>query len=127
MADRYIHVIFLIIRFRDGEQSSNWPTLDNIKCIVNQTPFDVLGATEMFFDLSAYAFKLYNLRIRQRLLILPLPLNLLLFRTAIFQSINSQFLGGYFLIDNLAVTHFIDIRIHQARNHGLTKSEAGIK
>src|SRR5947209_14287932 len=39
---------------------------------------------------------------------------------------NSQFLSGYLLIDNLAVTHFIAISIHQAGDQGLTKSEAGI-
>ena len=51
---------------------------------INQTPFDVLGAAEMFFDLSAHALKLQNLLIRQRLPVLPLRLNLLFFRTAIF-------------------------------------------
>src|SRR5205814_7452009 len=53
-------------------------------------------------------------------------LNLLFFRTAIFQGIHSQFLGGYLLLDNLAVTHFIAISIHQAGDQSLTKSEAGI-
>jgi len=38
----------------------------------------------MFFDLSAYAPKLQNLLIRQRLPVLHLGLNLLFFRTAIF-------------------------------------------
>ena len=84
MTDRDIHVIFLIICFRDGEQSSDGSALDNRKGIINQTPFDVLGATEMFFDLSAYALKLQNLLIRQRLPILSLRLNLLFFCTAIF-------------------------------------------
>ena len=57
MTNRYIDVISLIIGFRDGEQSSDGPTLDNRKCIINQTPFDILGATEMRFDLSANALK----------------------------------------------------------------------
>src|SRR5437763_10859274 len=39
---------------------------------------------------------------------------------------NSQFLRRYLLIDNPAVTHFIDISIHQAGDQSLTKSEAGI-
>src|SRR5947209_18631285 len=39
---------------------------------------------------------------------------------------NSQFLSGYLLLDNPAVTHFIAISIHQAGDQGLTKSEAGI-
>src|SRR4051812_29522869 len=126
MTDGYIDVIFLIIRFRDGEKSSDWPTLDNIKCIINQTPFDVLGTAEMFFDLSTHALKLQNLLIGERLPVLPRRLNLLFIRSAIFYRINSQLLGGYLLIDNLAVTHFIDISIHQTGNQGLTKSEAGI-
>ena len=84
MADRYVDVVFLIVRLGDGEQSSDWPALDNIKCILSQTPFDVLGVAEMFFDLSAYAPKLQNLLIRQRLPVLHLGLNLLFFRTAIF-------------------------------------------
>ena len=80
----------------------------------------------MFFDLSAYALKLQNLLIRQRLPVLFLRLNLLFFRTAIFQGINSQLLGGYLLLDNLAVTHSVGISIHQAGDQGLAKSEAGI-
>src|SRR5215472_1777767 len=39
---------------------------------------------------------------------------------------NSQLLGGYLLLDNLAVTYFIAIRIYQSGDQGLTKSEAGI-
>ncbi len=80
----------------------------------------------MFFDPSAHALELQNLLIRQRWTILQLGLNLLFFRTAIFQGMNSQLLGGYLLVDNLAVTHFIDISIHQAGDQGLTKTEAGI-
>src|SRR5258708_13650146 len=109
MTDRYINVIFLIICFRDGEQSSDWPTLDNRKCIINQTPFDVLGATEMFFDLSTYALKLHNLLIRQLLPFLPLRLNLLFFRTTFFYIIQSQFLDRYLLIDILPSTPFIHL------------------
>src|SRR5436305_11665480 len=97
-----------------------------MKSIIDQAPFDVLRATEMRFNLSAYALKLQNLLIRQRLPVLFLRLNLLFFRTAIFQGIHSQLLGGYLLIDNLAVTHFIDISIYQARDQCFSESKTGI-
>lgn len=50
--------------------------MDNVKCIISQTPFDVLGAAEMCFDLSAQAREAQNLLIRQRWAVLLLRLNL---------------------------------------------------
>ena len=126
VADGYIDVIFLVVCFRDGVERRDRPALDNIKCIINQTPLDVLGAAEVFFDRSAQALKLQNLVIRQRLCVLPLGLDLLFLRAASFYGIQSQLLGGYLLIDNLAVPHLIAISIHQPGDQGLTKPKAGI-
>ena len=61
MADGYIDVIFLVVCFRDGVECRDRPALDNIKCIINQTPLDVLGATKVFFDRSAQALELQKL------------------------------------------------------------------
>jgi hypothetical protein len=61
----------------------------------------------MCFDLPARALELQHLSIRERLPVLPLQLNLPFFRAALFYRIDGQLLDGDFLIDHLAVTHFI--------------------
>ena len=119
-------MIFLIVRLRYRVQGSDWPALDNIERIANQTPFDVLGAAKMRFDPSADALKLHDLRIGQHLFVLQLRLDLPFFRTAVRRGINRQFLGGYPFVDDLAVPHLVDISIHPAGNHGFTQPEAGI-
>src|SRR5215213_7798968 len=100
-----------------GRPAVSWNT-DN--------PNGFMGSAEVFFDRSAQALELQNLVIRQRLCVLPLGLDLLLLGAASFYGIQSQLLGGYLLIDNLAVPHLIAISIHQPGDQGLTKPKAGI-
>src|ERR1700728_3571712 len=97
-----------------------------MKYAIQQAPFDVLGEAEMLFDLSPRGLELQDLLIGERLPILPLRLNLQSFGAAILTSNYSQLLGGYLLRENLAVTHLINISIHQARDQGLAKAEAGV-
>ena len=80
----------------------------------------------MFFNLPAKLRKQQNLCIAQRRLILLCGRNRYFLRAAGFGGHNCQLLGRNLLVDNGAVPHFIDIRIHQAGNQRFTQSKAGV-
>jgi hypothetical protein len=47
MTDGDVHVVLAIARVRDGEQRRDRPALNDLKVVVDQAPFDVLGAAEV--------------------------------------------------------------------------------
>jgi hypothetical protein len=85
MADGEIDVILPVAGLGDGEQRGDRPALDDVEAaldsirraaqrpggrilgaVVDQAPFDVLGAAEVRFDPPAELREPYDLRIRQR-------------------------------------------------------------
>ena len=94
--------------------------------VVDQAPFDVLGAAEVRFDPPAELREPYDLRIRQRRLVLPLRVDRLFLRPARRRGVNRTLLGGDRLGDDFAVAHLVDVRVHQAGDQGLAEAEAGL-
>jgi len=50
MPDGDVDVVLPVTGRRDGEQRRDRPALDDLEVIVDQAPFDVLGAAEVRFD-----------------------------------------------------------------------------
>jgi len=50
MPDGDVDVVLPVAGRGDGEQGSDRPALDELEAIVDQAPFDVLGAAEVRFD-----------------------------------------------------------------------------
>jgi hypothetical protein len=57
-------------RSRDGEQCGDRPALDDLEAVVDQAPFDVLGAAEVRFDPPSELHEPHDLRVCQRWLLL---------------------------------------------------------
>ena len=66
----------------DGKQRGDRPALDDLEIIIDQAPFDVLGAAEVRFDPPAQLREPHDLRVGQRWLLLPLRLDRLFLRPA---------------------------------------------
>ena len=110
----------------DGEQRGDRPALDDPVAVVDQAPFDVLRAAEVRFDPSAELREQYDLRIRERRLILALRVDLLFLRPAGRPGDDRQVFGGDRLGDDLAIAHLIAVRVHQAGDKGLAEAEHGL-
>ncbi len=110
----------------DGEQRGDRPALHDLEVIVDQAPFDVLGAAEVRFDPPPELHQPHDLRIRQRRLLLPLRVDRHFLRPAGRQGVNGTLFGGDRLGDDLAVAHLVDVRVHQAGDQGLAEAEAGV-
>ena len=126
MTDGDVDVVLLVAGRGDGEQRGDRPALDDLEVIVDQAPFDVLGAAEVRFDPPAQLREPHDLRIRQRWLLLPLRLDRLFLRPACRRGVDGTLLGGDRLGDDLAVPHLVDVGIHQAGDQGLAEAEAGL-
>ncbi len=111
---------------RDGEQRGDRPALDDLEVIVDQTPFDVLGAAEVRFDPPAQLRKPHDLCIGQRWQVLPPPLDRPFLRPACRRGVDGKLLGGDRLGDHLAVAHLVAVSVHQAGDQGLAEAEAGL-
>ena len=72
MTDRDVDVVLAVAGRGDGEQRGDRPALDDLEVVVDQAPFDVLGAAEVRLDAPAQLGESHDLRIRQRRLLLPL-------------------------------------------------------
>ena len=103
MADGNVDVVLSVVGRGDGEQRGDRPALDDLEVVVDEAPFDVLGAAEVRFDSPAQLGEPHDLRIRQRGLVLPLRLG-----------------------DDLTVPHLVDVRVHQPGDQGLAEAEAGL-
>ncbi len=123
MTDGDVDVVVSVADLRDGEQRGDRPALDDLEAVVDQAPFDVLGAAEMRFDPPAQSREPHDLRIRQRRLILPLRLDHVLLRPACRRGVDGTLLGGDCLGGDLAVAHRVDVRIHKAGDQGLAEAE----
>ena len=110
----------------DGEQRGDRPALDDLEVVVDQAPFDVLGAAEVRFDPPAQLREPHDLRVRQRWLLLPRRLDRLLLRSACRRGVDGTLLGGDRLGDDFAVAHLVDVGVHQAGDQGLAEAEAGL-
>ncbi len=126
MADGDVDVVVGVACRGDREQRRDRPALDDLKVIVDQAPFDVLGAAEVRLDPPAELREPHDLRIRQRRLLLPLWLDRLFLRPAGGRSLDGTLLGRDRLGDDLAVPHAVDVRVHDARDQGLAEAEAGL-
>ena len=126
MTDGDVDVVLPVAGRGDGEQRGDRPALDDLEVVVDQAPFDVLGAAEVRFDPPAQLREPHDLRIRQRRLLLPLRLDRLFLRPACRRGVDGKLLGGDRLGDDLAVPHLVDVRVHQAGDQGLAEAEAGL-
>ena len=75
MTDGDVDVVLSVVGCGDGEQRGDRPALDELEPVVVQAPFDVLGLAEMRFDPPAQLRQPHDLRVRQRRLLLTVPLN----------------------------------------------------
>ena len=82
MTDGDVDVVLQVVGRGDGEQRGDRPALDDLEAVVDQAPFDVLGAAEVRFDPPAQLREPHDLRIRQRRLLLPRRVDRLLLRPA---------------------------------------------
>ncbi len=126
VTDGDVDVVLFVAGRGDGEQRCDRPALDDVEAIVDQAPFDVLGAAEVRFDPPAQLRQPHNLRIRQRWLVLPLRLDRLLLRPACQRGVDGEPLAGDLLGDDLAAAHLVDVRVHQAGDQRLAEAEAGL-
>ena len=126
MTDGDVDVVLPVAGLGDGEQRGDRPALDDLEAVVDQAPFDVLGAAEVRFDPPAELREPHDLRIRQRRLLLPLRVDRLFLRPARRRGVDGELLGADRLGDDLAVAHLVDVRVHQAGDQGLTEAEAGL-
>ena len=126
MTDGDVDVVLPVAGLRDGEQRGDRPALDDLEVVVDQAPFDVLGAAEVRFDPPAQLREPHDLRIRQRRLLLPLRLDRLFLRPARRRGVDGELLGADRPGDDLAVAHLVDVRVHQAGDQGLAEAEAGL-
>ena len=126
MTDGDVDVVLSVAGRGDGEQRGDRPALDDLEVIVDQAPFDVLGAAEVRFDPPAQLREPHDLRVCQRRLLLPLRLDRLFLRPAGRRGVDGTLLGGDRFGDDLAVPHRVDVRVHQAGDQGLAESEAGL-
>src|SRR6202034_3344405 len=101
---------------RGVKQRRDRPALDDLKRVVDQAPFDVLGAAEVCLDQPAELRELRDLPLCQRRLPLTLRLNRPLLGSSIWRRLNRESLGGDRLGVDSTITYLVDIRVHQARN-----------
>ena len=94
MTDGDVDVVLSVAGRGDGEQRGDRSALDDLEAVVDQAPFDVLGAAEMRFDPPAELREPNDLRIRQCRLLLPLRLDRLFLRPACRRGVNGKPLGG---------------------------------
>ena len=93
------------------------------KRVVDQAPFDVLGAAEMRFDPPAQLRQLHDLGVGQRRLLLLHRLDRLFLRSTCRRGVDGTLLGGDRLGDDVAVAHLVDVGVHQAGDQGLAETE----
>jgi hypothetical protein len=125
MTDGEVDVVLCVFGLGDGEQRGDRPALDDVEGIAHQAPFDVLGATEVRFDLPAQPREPHDLRVCQRWLLLALRIDRLLQRPTCRRSVDGKRLGADRLGDDLTVPHLVDVRVHQAGDQGFAQAEAG--
>ena len=126
MTDGDVDVVLSVAGRGDGEQRGDRPALDDLEPVVDQAPFDVLGAAEVRFDPPAQLREPHDLRIGQCRLLLALRLDRQFLRPACRRGADGEPLGGDCLGDDLAVAHLVDVRVHQAGDQGLAEAEAGL-
>ena len=126
MTDGDVDVVLLVAGRGDGEQRGDRPALDDLEAVIDQAPFDVLGAAEVRFDPPSQLRESHDLRIRQRWLLLPLRVDRLFLRPACRRGVDGKLLGGDRLGDDLAVPHLVHVRVHQAGDQGLAEAEGGL-
>ena len=117
-------MVLLVAGRGDGEQRGDRSALDDLEAVVDQAPFDVLGAAEMRFDPPAQLLEPQDLRIRQRRLLLLRRVDRPLLRPACRRGVDGKPLGGDRLRDDLAVPHLVEVRVDQAGDQGLAETEA---
>ena len=126
MTDGEVDVAGPVTGLRDGEQRGDRPALDDLEAVIDQAPFDVLGAAEVRFDPPAQLREPHDLRIRQRWLLLLGRLDRLFPCSASRRGVDGTLLGGDRPGDDTAVAHLVDVRVHQAGDQGLAEAEAGL-
>ena len=126
MTDGDVDVVLAVADLGDREHRRDRPVLDDVEFIIEQAPFDVLGAAEVRFDPPAELHEPHDLRIGQRWLRLLRRLDRVLRRPACRQGVDAKLLGGDRPRDDLAVAHFVDVRVHQTGNDSLPEAENGL-
>src|SRR4029079_11588190 len=93
----------------DGEQRGDRPALDDLKVVVDEAPFDVLGAAEVRLDPPAQLCEPHDLALSQRWLLLPLRLDRLFLGPVCRRGMDGKLLGADRSIYDLAVPHLVDV------------------
>jgi hypothetical protein len=126
MTDGDVDVVVPVARLGDGEQRGDRPALDDLEAVLDQAPFDVLGAAEVRFDPPAEPREPHDLRVGQRWLFLLCGLDRLLVCSSSGQGVDGTLLGGDRLGDDVAVAHRVAVGVHQAGDQRLAEAEAGL-
>ena len=126
VADGDVDVVGSVADLRDGEQRGDRPALDDLEVVVDQAPFDVLGAAEVRFDPPAQLRELHDVRIGQRWLLLFRGLDRLFLCSASRRGVDGTPLRGDRLGDDVAVAHLVEIGVHRAGDQGLAEPEDGL-
>ena len=126
MTDGDEDVVPSVVRHGNGEQRGDRPALDDLELVIDQTPLDVLRASEVCFDAPAQLREPHDLRVGQCRLILAFRLDRQFLRSACRRGVDGELFGADGLGDDFAVTHLVDVRVHQARDQGLAETEAGL-
>ncbi len=101
VTDRHVDVVVPVVALRDGEHRGDRPALDELEVVGDQAPLDVLRAAEVRFDPAAQLRESHDLRVAQHRRLLPADR----------------------LVDDLTVTHLVDVRVHQTRHQRLPESD----
>ena len=126
MTDGDVDVVLSVFGRGDGEQRRDRPALNDLEAVVGEAPFDVLGGAEVRFDPPAQLREPHDLRIRQRGLILPCRLDRLFLYPARRRGVDGKLLGRDRFVDDLAVAHLVDVRVHQTGDQSLAEAEGGL-
>ena len=126
MPDRDVDMVVAVARLRNREQGRDGPALDDPEAIVDQAPFDVLGATEVRLDPSAELHQLHDLGVRQGGFALPLRLDRPLMGSTPRRGEDGNLLGADSPMDDFPAADRVDVCVHDARDQCLAEAEAGL-
>ena len=126
MTDGEVDVVGSVADLRDGEQRGDRPALNDLETVIDQAPFDVLGAAEVRLDPPAQPRQLHDLRVCQRRLLLLRRLDRLFLCSTCRRGVDGTLLGGDRLGDDVVVAHLVDVGVHPAGDQGLAEAEDGL-
>ena len=126
MTDGDVDVVPLVLLRGDGEQRGDRAALHDVKAVMVQAPFDVLGLAEVGLDPPTEPRQIDDLGVGQRRLPLPLRPDRHLVRPTSWRRDDGDPLGGDRLGHDVVAAHGVDVWARQAGDERLTEAEAGL-